>query len=103
MQGEKAYVAAVDLACGMGIIAAHQGQSARPISVIFQRSYPNMATQPVEIVEVTTARVACDGGPGADGHPKVYLNLGKTGVVDCPYCGKRFVLKEGATAGADAH
>jgi uncharacterized Zn-finger protein len=103
MRGKKAYLAAVDLACGMGIIAAHQGQSARPISVIFQRSHPAMATQPVETVEVTTARVACDGGPGALGHPKVYLNLAKGGAIDCPYCGKRFILKEGAKAGADAH
>jgi len=58
------------------------------------------ATQPVETVEVTSAQVACDGGPGADGHPKVYLNLAKDGAIDCPYCGKHFVLKAGAKAGA---
>ena len=59
-----------------------------------------MATEPVETVEVTSARVACDGGPGELGHPKVYLNLAKDGQVDCPYCGKRFVLKAGAKAAA---
>ncbi|MEL0113759.1 MAG: zinc-finger domain-containing protein, partial [Rickettsiales bacterium] len=41
-----------------------------------------------------------EGGSGALGHPNVYLNLGDGGQVDCPYCGRRFVLKEGA---APAH
>ena len=59
-----------------------------------------MSTEPVETVEVTTASVACDGGPGAAGHPKVYLNLAKGGQINCPYCGKRFVLKAGAKAAA---
>ena len=59
-----------------------------------------MSAQPVETVEVSTASVACDGGPGALGHPKVYLNLAKDGQIDCPYCGKRFVLKAG---NSDAH
>ena len=57
-------------------------------------------TVPVETVEVSTASVACDGGPGAAGHPKVYLNLAKDGQIECPYCGKRFVLKAGAKAAA---
>ena len=60
-----------------------------------------MASQPVETVEVTSTRVACDGGPGTNGHPKVYLTLSKEGQIECPYCGKRFVLKAGAKA--DAH
>jgi uncharacterized Zn-finger protein len=29
-----------------------------------------------------------------------YLNLAKDGQIDCPYCGKRFVLKAGAPAAA---
>jgi uncharacterized Zn-finger protein len=57
-----------------------------------------MAAQAVEIIEVETDRVGCDGG-GALGHPKVYLNLGKDGHIDCPYCGRHYVLKEGATVG----
>ena len=36
--------------------------------------------------------VSCDGGGGVLGHPLVYLNTGENGVVDCPYCGKRYVL-----------
>ncbi len=71
----------------MGIIAAHQGQSARlctPESPHPSEGYACHVRQPVETVEVSTASVACDGGPGALGHPKVYLNLAKDGQIDCP-------------------
>jgi uncharacterized Zn-finger protein len=87
----------------MGIIAAHQGQSGplvTPIPRIHLRVMPAMSAEPVETVEVSTMSVACDGGPGAAGHPKVYLNLAKDGQIECPYCGKRFVLKAGAKAAA---
>jgi len=50
--------------------------------------------EPPEIVEVDTMQVSCDGG-GA-GHPKVYLSIGDTGFVECPYCDRRFTLKAGA-------
>lgn len=56
--------------------------------------------EPPETIEVEDTRTSCDGGNGALGHPNVYLNLGDGGQVDCPYCGRRFVLKEGA---APAH
>jgi len=58
----------------------------------------NMATtmQPVETIDGTETRVACDGGGGALGHPRVFLNLGADGKVDCPYCGRRFQMKPGA-------
>lgn len=55
--------------------------------------------EPPEIVEVETTRVHCDGN-GPLGHPRVYLNLGDRRQIDCPYCGRRFVLKEGAKAAA---
>lgn len=42
-----------------------------------------------DIVETQESEVSCDGGPL--GHPKVYLNLGEDGAVQCPYCGRRFV------------
>lgn len=51
-------------------------------------------------IEVDTATVACDGGGGALGHPTVYLQIGDEREVVCPYCSRRFVLKEGAQAGA---
>ena len=53
--------------------------------------------EPVETLEVTETTVACDGGNGPLGHPRVFLQLVK-GEVDCPYCGRRYVLKKGAKA-----
>ena len=52
--------------------------------------------EPPEVIEVETPEVACDGGDGALGHPKIYLNMGDSGQIDCPYCGRRFILKAGA-------
>ena len=53
-----------------------------------------------ETVIVETRRVACDGGDGALGHPRVWLQIPEDkGFVECGYCDKRFVLKEGADAG----
>ena len=51
---------------------------------------------PPETEEVTATRVACDGGEGALGHPRVWLSIdSETGWVDCGYCDKRYVLKAG--------
>ncbi len=62
-----------------------------------------MAMEPPEIldpetVEVDTPKVACDGGKGPLGHPRVFLNMEGKGQIDCPYCGRRFVLKQGTAA-----
>lgn len=48
---------------------------------------------PPETIEVKDQVVACDGGGGALGHPRVFLNMEGKGQVDCPYCDRRFVLK----------
>jgi uncharacterized Zn-finger protein len=56
-------------------------------------------SEPVETVETETPAVSCDGGGGALGHPKVYLQIKpEDGHIDCPYCGKQFVLKQSANA-----
>jgi uncharacterized Zn-finger protein len=47
--------------------------------------------------------VACDGGSGPLGHPRVWLNIGTQGWIECPYCSRRYVLKEGAVAASGAH
>jgi uncharacterized Zn-finger protein len=57
-----------------------------------------MTTPPPETIEVDTPTVSCQGIGGALGHPLVYLNLGPAGVTDCPYCDRRFVLRQGGTA-----
>lgn len=54
--------------------------------------------EPVEIIEIDTVRIGCDGGDGPLGHPMVYLTVERDGRIDCPYCGRRFVLKPGARA-----
>lgn len=47
-----------------------------------------------EIIQVESKTVACDGGKGALGHPKVYLEMGENSEITCPYCSKKFVLKK---------
>ena len=46
-----------------------------------------------ELQVVSSSNVACDGGGGALGHPKIYLDMGKGEKIVCPYCSKLFVLK----------
>ena len=39
----------------------------------------------VETILVDTRKIACDGGLGALGHPRVWLKIGGHQTV-CPYC-----------------
>ena len=54
--------------------------------------------EPQETIFVEMETVACDGGAGPLGHPKVFLNMEGKGEIDCPYCGRNFVLRENAEA-----
>jgi uncharacterized Zn-finger protein len=45
-----------------------------------------------ETITVHSGRIACDGVGGALGHPRVWLEMGEAGFVECPYCDRRFVL-----------
>jgi uncharacterized Zn-finger protein len=56
--------------------------------------------EPFEVIEVDQTTVACDGGDGPLGHPRVYLTLGKEGEIECPYCSRKYVLKQGAKTAA---
>ncbi len=53
---------------------------------------PTEAPAPAEVVTVHEHRVWCDGGGGALGHPRVYMEMGDSGFVECGYCDRRFVL-----------
>jgi uncharacterized Zn-finger protein len=53
-----------------------------------------------EVVVVDERRIACDGG-GALGHPRVYLEMGAKGFVECGYCDRRFVLSGHAHGESD--
>jgi uncharacterized Zn-finger protein len=58
---------------------------------------PNSA-QPVETIYVDNHRVACDGGGGSLGHPKVWYEMGDEGKIECLYCGRVYIRKDGADA-----
>jgi uncharacterized Zn-finger protein len=50
--------------------------------------------KPFEVFEVNSLEVACDGGGGPLGHPKVYLHIDQDkGRITCPYCSRSYVLK----------
>ena len=53
----------------------------------------------VETILVDTRKIACDGGLGAWGHPRVWLKTGGHQPVG-PYCSRLFVLQPGA---GDSH
>lgn len=40
---------------------------------------------------VEERKVSCEGGSGALGHPKVYLEIPEDNQIVCPYCSKTFV------------
>jgi uncharacterized Zn-finger protein len=46
---------------------------------------------PFETIYINETVAACNGGGGPLGHPRVYLNLGPEGKVECPYCSRLFV------------
>ena len=48
-----------------------------------------------EVIEVSTREVACDGGAGPLGHPRVYLhtNPDQHDSVTCGYCSRTYVYK----------
>jgi uncharacterized Zn-finger protein len=59
-----------------------------------------MTSPAPETIEVTEARVACDGGGSALGHPRVWLSVDPSkGYVECGYCDRRYVLKPGSGSG----
>ena len=51
--------------------------------------------QTEETVHISAATISCDGDK-ASAHPRVFLTVNAKGFVDCPYCGKHYVLEEGA-------
>lgn len=50
---------------------------------------------PEEILPAHDRTVACDGGGGALGHPRVMLRITDSEVT-CPYCSRTYRLVDGA-------
>ncbi|XP_068792386.1 NADH dehydrogenase [ubiquinone] iron-sulfur protein 6, mitochondrial [Struthio camelus] len=91
-------------ASGTGELVTHTGQvyeegDYRRIRFVGRQKEVNrnfaidlIAEQPVS--EVESRVISCDGGGGALGHPKVYINLDKdTKTGTCGYCGLQFKQK----------
>ena len=56
---------------------------------------PDGSVTPTETIRVDQRSVACDGGGGPLGHPRVWLRIADREVV-CPYCSRLYVLNPGA-------
>ena len=51
--------------------------------------------EPVETIKVNERKIFCEGDSRSSlGHPRVYLDLSDRGDVDCPYCGRRYILEK---------
>jgi uncharacterized Zn-finger protein len=61
---------------------------------------PDGAPVPTEIIHVDDRTVACDGGDGPLGHPRVFLRIDDH-QVSCPYCSRLYILNAGAKASSD--
>ena len=59
---------------------------------------PDGTVLPPETFHVDDRTVACDGGGGALGHPRVFLRIEGHEAV-CPYCSRVYILNEGAGHG----
>jgi uncharacterized Zn-finger protein len=55
--------------------------------------------EPPEVIRVDEESVACDGGVGPLGHPRVWLAMDHEGQTTCPYCGRLFVMSEEGVSG----
>ena len=54
---------------------------------------------PFETIYIDEIVAVCDGGEGPLGHPRVYLNLGPSGRIECPYCSRLYVNRATAAGG----
>ncbi|WP_421703284.1 zinc-finger domain-containing protein [Aliiroseovarius sp.] len=56
-----------------------------------------MSQDAPETKVVDSYKIACDGGEGALGHPRVWLQIpAEQGWVECPYCDAKYVHKDAA-------
>jgi uncharacterized Zn-finger protein len=74
-------------------------RAAKRIIMLVKRSAARASTHtisqshmgPFETIYINETVAACNGGGGSLGHPRVFLNLGRDGKVECPYCSRLFV------------
>ena len=46
--------------------------------------------KPIEVIQTTKRTIACDGGDGPLGHPRVFLTIGTADEASCPYCSRLY-------------
>ena len=56
---------------------------------------PDSMNATAEVIASDHRTVACDGGVGPLGHPRVFMTIVKDRVT-CPYCSRVYVLRPGA-------
>lgn len=56
-----------------------------------------------EVIIADSMTVACDGGGGALGHPRVYLKFDDSDEIVCPYCSRTYRLGEGVRSAGGGH
>ncbi len=61
----------------------------------FGQDTPHPDVGAPEVLHVDDHVVACDGGVGPLGHPRVWLRIVQQQTF-CPWCSRIFVLNEGA-------
>jgi len=69
------------------------------MSIDDEKSELSQGAVAVDMLTVATKRVSCDGGGGALGHPKVWLDMGEDTQVECKYCDRLFILSPDAVSG----
>ena len=77
----------IDCRTAKRIIALVKWSAARAGAHAISRSHMG----PFETIYINETVAACNGGGGALGHPRVFLNLGRDGKAECPYCSRLFV------------
>ena len=61
----------------------------------FGADTPNPQLGSTETIRVDSRTVACDGGDGPLGHPRVWLHI-EGSQTFCPYCSRIYVLNPDA-------
>lgn len=64
------------------------------------RTGGEIVSEPFETIEVNDRTVACDGGKGPLGHPRVFLTMDEKDEVTCTYCSRHYVLSKDAKVAA---
>ena len=65
-----------------------------PFGVDTPQTPPGMPSGEHETIHVDSRVIACDGGDGGLGHPRVWLRIVHEQTF-CPYCSRVFVLNAG--------